>query len=236
MLTQAAKFIYGLCDPREPGHVRYVGMATYSQRPFDHAKEARASTRHTHRLHWIRKIQQEGVEPLVIVLQACPENSSRKFLGFVESCYIKSLREIGHQLTNGTDGGDGGATRTGQKHSAQTIAKLRYPKSAGHRAKISAARQGHEVSLFTRAKLSAAFTGRRHSVEACAKMSATHNGRALSVGHRLAIGEALKGRAFSVEARAHMSLAQKGRIHSEETRAKMSAAHKKHSADRSCVS
>jgi hypothetical protein len=35
---------------------------------------------------------------------------SRELLLFVESCYIRSLRAIGHDLTNTTDGGVGGNT------------------------------------------------------------------------------------------------------------------------------
>jgi hypothetical protein len=33
-------FIYGLVDPLEPAHVRYVGMALQWKRPFAHAKRA----------------------------------------------------------------------------------------------------------------------------------------------------------------------------------------------------
>lgn len=63
---------------------------------------------------------------------------------------------------------------------ADMVAKGRstkgVPKSADHRAKIGAARLGHEVKPETRAKLRAANLGKRHTKEARAKMSAARAG------------------------------------------------------------
>lgn len=102
-----SRFIYGLVDPLEPKHVRYVGMATRDERPFDHANEARKTTKSSYKLNWIRKVQAEGREPEFITLEQLSDSCLPAFLGFVESCYIASLRAIGHRLTNKTDGGEG---------------------------------------------------------------------------------------------------------------------------------
>jgi hypothetical protein len=104
-------FVYGLFDPAEAGHVRYVGMAPSNpSRPYQHAKRARKDLADdSHLMRWIRKIQAEGREPSVMILEQLREETGRAFLGFVESCYIKSLREIGHRLTNENDGGWGGS-------------------------------------------------------------------------------------------------------------------------------
>jgi len=102
-------FVYGLVDPLEPKHVRYVGMTRVRvSRPFDHSRLARNEIKHSHLFHWIRSLHAEGREPSILLLEELSENSSRWLLGFVEKCYIKSLREIGHRLTNVAEGGEGG--------------------------------------------------------------------------------------------------------------------------------
>jgi len=44
-----------------------------------------------------------------MILEELPVGADMKFVGFVESCYVKSLRSIGHKLTNENDGGWGGS-------------------------------------------------------------------------------------------------------------------------------
>jgi hypothetical protein len=113
--TPFRPFIYGLVDPLEPNHIRYVGVASkYAGRPFIHAQLARReSTEPSHPINWIRKLQREGRDPVVMILEEFPENVSRdispgSLLGFVEDSYINSLRAIGHKLTNQAPGGQGG--------------------------------------------------------------------------------------------------------------------------------
>lgn len=79
-------FVYGLIDPLEPGHVRYVGMASVrASRPNEHAYLARkGSNGNPHLMNWIRKIQSEGREPTFLVLEQLSEGATKKFLGFVE--------------------------------------------------------------------------------------------------------------------------------------------------------
>lgn len=126
-------FVYGLVDPAEPGHVRYVGMTTVkASRPYAHMQEARSFSSVSHKIHWIRKVQHEGREPSVLILEQLPERTSVDLVGFVEKCYIKSLRAIGHRLTNIMEGGGNGP------HALET------------KAKISETLMGHQVSEGTR--------------------------------------------------------------------------------------
>jgi hypothetical protein len=103
-------FIYGLIDPAEAGHIRYVGMASVrASRPYHHAKWARrAKAKPCHLLHWLRKLQAEGREYSVLMLEELSPWTSRQFLGEVEKMYIAALRNIGHDLTNESVGGLGG--------------------------------------------------------------------------------------------------------------------------------
>lgn len=101
-------FIYGLIDPLEPKHVRYVGMAFKTKRPYQHAIKARNNSNHSYLFHWIRSLQSEGRNPSVLLLEELSIGATRKFVGEIEKMYISSLREIGHRLINVAKGGDGG--------------------------------------------------------------------------------------------------------------------------------
>lgn len=182
-------FIYGLVDPFEPKHVRYVGMTIGRRlRPFDHMRNARKEKKHSHLLHWIRKIQSEGREPSVLILEELFENSSRDFIGFVEKCYIKSLRGIGHRLTNVAEGGNGGdvgpegrakiaATLTGYKHTAEACLNMGASRKGGkftleRCANISTSLKGKPVPEERRRRIALTLTGRKASAETRAKQSA----------------------------------------------------------------
>ncbi len=83
-------------------------MASNPSRPFVHARLARKeSFKPSYVTHWIRKIQAEGREYNVLILEELSEHADRKFLGEVEKMYISALRKVGHRLTNATDGGEG---------------------------------------------------------------------------------------------------------------------------------
>jgi hypothetical protein len=103
-------FIYGLIDPLEPEHIRYVGMAVSNRsRPKQHAEEARdIRTKLSYKINWIRNLHNAGRDYSVLILEKLPSKTTRKICGDSEKSHIKSLREAGHQLTNATEGGDGG--------------------------------------------------------------------------------------------------------------------------------
>lgn len=202
-------FVYGLVDPLDMGHVRYVGMALQWKRPFAHAKRARKDGgNHSHVLNWIRSLR--GREYAVLVLEELPAGSRRRFVGAIETMYIASLKAIGHDLTNATDGGDG---FVGGKHRPESRARLAatwarkkaegYTRSSEHCQAISDGKKGvplgpksaealatqvvfqvgHEVSAETRKRLSESALGHSVSQETREQLSAALKGRPLSAEH-----------------------------------------------------
>lgn len=184
MTADFCPFVYGLFDPGEPGHVRYVGMAVVrASRPYEHAKWARKpSTKPSHFVHWLRKLENEGRQYDVIVLEQLAVGASANFLGFVERCYIASLRSIGHRLTNVADGGNGGNLGP-EANRKNSLAKI------GNKATL-----GFKFSLEQRAKISASLMGRRHAQtsETRAKISASKMNHPVSDVTRSKIKDALR--------------------------------------------
>jgi hypothetical protein len=221
--TAFRPFIYGLVDPAEPGHVRYVGMASANaSRPYEHARiNLQPSTQQTYFSNWLRKLLREGRTYSVLMLEELSEGTPRRFVGFVERCYIDSLRKIGHRLTNTAAGGWGGSTG---------------PCSAERRLKISYALKNKPFSKTHRTHLREAWRTRVVAPETIIRLrsiAASHIGKP---GHpwglerRAKIIALMKGRVASEETRLRMSAAHKGKLRSEEVRAHMKALRKPHSA------
>lgn len=205
-------FIYGLVDPVEPCHVRYVGMANVrALRPYDHAKNARRKEKHSHLLHWIRSLQSNEREPKVIVLEELQTGTSTSFVGTIERYYIKALREIGHRLTNVTDGGESGVCG---------------PFSVEFRAKVGAASKRLWQDTEHRAKMKAARTGLKRSDEARANMSAAQKGRVVKEATRIRIALANLGKFVSPETRSRQSASIKAAKTTPEARAAAAAKQK----------
>jgi hypothetical protein len=165
-------FVYCLVDPAEPGHVRYVGMATRSvSRPAAHLTVAlrvsKKPNRPSHTTNWIRALIFDGREPEVRLLEQLPKGASAKLTGFVEQCYIQSLRSIGHDLTNTSAGGHGGFTTYHTSEARQRISEAHKGrlKSIAHRAAISVGREGMTFSDEHRRNLSEAHRGHKWSEE-----------------------------------------------------------------------
>lgn len=136
-------FVYVLLDPRRAGPCEY-GEFLFCYEPFyvgkgcgkrDHAHYSETN-RKGHKLNRVRQIKEAGLRPVPV----------RLFTGLTEDAalYIEQqvLKTIGRRvdgmgpLTNKTIGGGG---LTGWKHSEETKAKLRKPKSPEGRANIAAA-------------------------------------------------------------------------------------------------
>jgi len=134
---------------------------------------------------------------------------------------------------NVTDGGDGSS---GYKHTPETKAKMRRPRSPEGRARIAASKR--TMSADARERVSAARLGRSTYriynpspallAWFAARLLANWHGRPKIVRvqspetrAKIAASKAL----LSPESRARISAAQRGRTPSAETRAKMSAAH-----------
>lgn len=183
-------FVYALVDPAEPGHVRYVGLTIgYTGRPFSHARSARKlMTPDSYCVNWIRSIQSEGREPSILILEELAEGTSRSLLGFVEQCYIKSLRELGHRLTNLTAGGDGLIDPTPEVRKKISKASQGNKHALGliHTAEAKEAQR--QASLGNRHAL-----GLVHSQVTRTKISASNKGVPKSAEHAARIGQSLVG-------------------------------------------
>lgn len=221
-------FIYGLVDPLEPKHVRYVGMAsTTPLRPYAHIKNAKNNKKHSHLLHWVRKLTRENRQYDVIILEQLSDNTTRNFLGFVERCYVSSLCAIGHNLTNEVEGGNGG--NLGQRAVEKMKATLTGRKlSADHREKLSTANRKRYENPEERKKTSERGTGQKRSLQSRKKMSEAQKGRTISEEQREKLAQAHIGLKASPETRARLSETSKGNqhalglIHTSESRSKMS--------------
>mgnify|MGYP001576037036 CR=1 FL=1 len=231
--TDFRPFIYGLVDPADPGHVRYVGMSrANARRPFNHAKDA-LKGRHVNAYlsNWILKIQTDGREPKPLVLEEFAQGTSGRFIGLIETYYIKALRDLGHKLTNITLGGEGWGIPSAEKRKKNSDYMKKY--RAEHPMKWTDERRATH-SAFMKGKKYA--LGIVQSAETRAKKSASQMGHAVSAETNAKKSKALKGRLVhpvTNEMRSGTSVRAKGNkyslsvVHSTETREKMRESRKR---------
>lgn len=96
-------FIYGLNDP-ETGECRYIGKADNPKiRLSKHLSEGRNTEKPCYRTNWLNSLTLRGLSPILEILDEVPKADWKLW----ERVWIKASRELGMNLTNGTDGGDG---------------------------------------------------------------------------------------------------------------------------------
>lgn len=179
--------IYCLCDPIT-NDIRYVGKATCLYiRIRKHHNQSKL-IKPNHKNNWIKSLLNKGLRAKVIVIEECYNEED---LNDAEIKWIKHYKNLGYNLTNGTEGGDGG------KLSPESIAKMAASKkgkklSEEHKAKISKANMGHKP----------------------------YNFGPLTEEHKAKISKANKGKFVSEETREKLSKANKGKFVSDETRIK----------------
>lgn len=232
-------FVYGLVDPLDPSHIRYVGMAPVkATRPYRHAFEARRiNTPLSHKINWIRKLHAEGREYSIVILEELAKDTQREFIGFIEQCYIKSLRTIGHNLTNATDGGEGCLNPSAEVRARRSMRSKGNKYALGRvQPEEERLRRGESIRKFwanhpnrptpdgVREKIAATLTGFKHTPEARANMAASRVGSKRSLESRTKMSAAQKGRVITQEQRDAISRTLTGRKDSEETKAKKKAA------------
>lgn len=198
--------IYGLVDP-DTLQIRYIGKAkNLVIRITNHFKESKLKYI-THKNNWIKFLLSSNKFPKIIILEKCTEESLNK----CEIKWIKFYREQGANLTNGTDGGDGG------RLVGNSLEKMRKSKT------------GTKLSSETRLKMSIAqkgrisgMAGKTHSCKTKALLSLIHTGRKFTDESRLKMSKAKKGKFVSEGAKINMSIAHKGKEFSQTTKDKMS--------------
>jgi hypothetical protein len=122
---------YALCDPRD-GAIRYIGRTTHQPkwRRYFHIWLARDTDDGSHKSNWIRQLLVLNLEPFLEDLGEGDEN--------VEAEFIAYAKERGCNLTNGTEGGDGGPLTEGTKKKLSVIGSIA-------RKKLMASEKGPEV-------------------------------------------------------------------------------------------
>jgi len=110
------QFIYGLIDP-ETNLIRYVGKTNNLKSRFNkHLSECNKKGFWTPKNKWIRSLKERGLSPIMSII----EETTTEYVNNLEMEYIKKYPN----LTNSTEGGDGGWT--GNKHSVESIKKMKH--------------------------------------------------------------------------------------------------------------
>lgn len=114
-------FIYTLSDA--DGKIRYVGKTKQylKQRLYSHILESKNSTTTTHKKNWIKSLLEKGERPTIQVIDEVPESE----WPFWEQYWIDQMKSWGFNLTNSTEGGQGG---NGYRHSESSRYKMRQSK------------------------------------------------------------------------------------------------------------
>ena len=124
--TKFLPMIYGLVDPLESEHVRYIGKTRVKERPRGHEKEALVVDYYTHKIHWILSLLVEGRTYDVITIEQHLITISDEDLNLSEKSYIAKYRSEGHALTNSTDGGDGVINLSSESRLKISLASKKY--------------------------------------------------------------------------------------------------------------
>jgi hypothetical protein len=209
-MVEVAK-IYALLDPRD-GEIRYIGrtVKALEVRLLQHLRdkgqrEKRAEKRVTYRVYWVQSLKQQGVTPIIRLIQEVPVINMDE----AEDYWTEYFRSLGCRLVNAKAKGPG---KLGYKHDEEA------------RAAISAGNKGKPKSPEHRAKLAAAQTGKKLSQETRDLMSKQRRGVLKTEEHKRKIGDKSRGRRLSAESRALISAARTGQKASKETKEALSAA------------
>lgn len=97
--------IYALVDSRTPSEYRYIGktVKTLEHRLYHHKYKANRDT-NLHKVRWMNKVEAEGAEVLAVLIEECADSEQDAR----EIHWIRKCRDEGYELTNMSDGGEGG--------------------------------------------------------------------------------------------------------------------------------
>ncbi len=205
--------IYTLIDPRKRDEFRYVGKTIQkpSKRLSGHLYDALKRTKkHSHRLHWLRKLIKEGVKPEIRTIERVDRDKENER----EIYWIAKYREAGHNLTNATKGGEGvDFTPEVRKKISQSMSGTNHPNYGKRGPGTPMYGKTHSEELKKKMKEhwsgennpkyhkgttiegeNNPFYGQKHSEDAKRRMSEKAKGRSMSVETRQKISKAMKDR------------------------------------------
>ena len=129
--NQVTWVIYGLMSKND-SEIRYVGKTT--KRVYDrlanHKNDAKRSPKPRHLLHWMKMVGVENVT--YVILEKCPIGN-KDYLSYAERYWISSLKEMGKNLTNHTDGGEGTSGYRWSDESRKRLSESAKGRHAGSR-------------------------------------------------------------------------------------------------------
>lgn len=157
-------YIYTLSDGNE---VRYVGKTkNLNKRYYSHIYES--SLKKTHKEKWINKTLLEGGKIIIEILDICDESDS----DFFEKFWIFQLKSWGFNLTNLTEGGEGGSPMKGRKMTEEQKNKMSEIAIKNNNSKkIAGWNKGLKMSDDFKMKISKSSLGRKVSEETKKKIS-----------------------------------------------------------------
>jgi len=215
--------IYYLSDPRDPNNIRYIGktIRELNHRLSIHIAEISLVNK-THKNNWIKFLLNEGIIPTISLIEEINDSYGSER----EIYWIRYYKELGFDLTNSTDGGEGmlnPSEETRKKLSKASTGK-NNPNYGKKRTKeindkINAVRV-MKHSDETKKILGEKSKGHTLSEEVRKVISEKNKGKKLSEETKLKISESLKGHSLSEETKEKL----RNRIISDETKAKLSEA------------
>jgi len=126
-------YIYVLIDPRD-NQIRYVGKTNNIKTRLTEHCTPRNLKNNTYKVNWIRSVLNYNLRPILKVIEQCDESNWQER----EIYWIKYYRDLGYDLTNATEGGEGTqlfgdknpmygipSPNKGRKHSEETKRKIR---------------------------------------------------------------------------------------------------------------
>lgn len=183
--------IYALFSLDEPEHIRYVGQTKNSveRRISQHINDAKKN-RKLEVSKWISSVNYK-IGYRILEKQA--------EYNIAEIKWIKTLKRLGHSLTNLTSGGKGTVNLVFTKEHRRKLsisAKNRKPMSAETRKKISDKCKGYKHTDEARIKIALAGIGRKFSKDSLRikgiNISKALKGRRLSETHKMNISIGLR--------------------------------------------
>jgi hypothetical protein len=149
-------YIYILKDPRDD-QIRYVGKTVNCyKRKHMHIQPANLKNK-SHKNSWIKNLISENLKPTFEVIEEIPIEGWQER----EKYWIKYYRDLGCDLTNDTDGGEGHngtSARKGQKLSDDTKARMSASQKVAQNKRIAEGNYGSWVTKLKRDKITISIT------------------------------------------------------------------------------
>lgn len=200
------RYIYGLRDPRTK-KIRYIGKADNPKNRLQNHLCPSNLVRKKHTSQWLALLKRLGLKPILVILQELDNDEDWEA---AERRWIKNFKDAGCDLTNITEGGEGGAT----------YGRLGKPWTEEHRKRYTESRKGVPISADAkthspenRKKRGEAIAqhwkevrarggkkkGQVHTPESKARLSEAHTGKILTAEHKRKLSFAKLGRTWSVK-------------------------------------